>query len=138
MDLSSLRAIGLDISFGQFLWSLLIIFFMLVFFVILFHVLVDLFRDHELSGWSKAGWLIFIVVLPFLGLLVYMIVRGPGMARREATARAAARQEIDAYVRSVASSGSPVDEIARAKELLDSGAITQEEFEALKRTRLSS
>ena len=76
--------LALDISFGEFLWSLVIIFFMIVFFVILFQVVFDLFRDHELSGWAKAGWLIFIIVLPFLGLFVYLIVRGKGMAERSA------------------------------------------------------
>ncbi len=76
--------LALDISFGEFLWSLVIIFFMIVYFVILFQVVFDLFRDHELSGWAKAGWLLFIIVLPFLGLFVYLIVRGQGMAERSA------------------------------------------------------
>jgi hypothetical protein len=126
----------LDISFGEFLWSLLIIFFMIVFFVILFQVVFDLFRDHELSGWAKAGWLLFIIVLPFLGLFVYLIVRGQGMAERSAKDQADAQQEFDTYVRETAGSG-PTTEIANAKQLLDEGTISQEEFDAIKRKALS-
>jgi Short C-terminal domain/Phospholipase_D-nuclease N-terminal len=127
----------LDISFGEFLWSLLIIFFMIVFFVILFQVVFDLFRDHELSGWAKAGWLILIIVLPFLGLFIYLIVRGKGMAERSAKEQIQAKQEFDQYVRETAGGGGgSAAEIANAKKLLDDGAITQEEFEALKRKAL--
>ena len=82
-----------------------IIFFAIVFFVILFQVVFDLFRDHELSGWAKAGWLIFIIVLPFLGLFIYLIVRGQGMADRSAKDQVQAKQEFDPYVRETAGSG---------------------------------
>ncbi len=126
----------LDISFGEFLWSLLIIFFMIVFFVILFQVVFDLFRDHELSGWAKAGWLILIIVLPFLGLFIYLIVRGQGMAERSAKEQIQAQQEFDQYVKETAGGGGSTAEIANAKKLLDEGAITQEEFDALKRKAL--
>jgi H+/Cl- antiporter ClcA len=122
----------LDISFGEFLWSLVIIFFMIVFFVILFQVVFDLFRDHELSGWAKAGWLIFIIVLPFLGLFVYLIVRGKGMSERAIKQQVESKQEFDAYVRETAGAGGPATEIANAKKLLDEGAISQEEFDAIK------
>ena len=97
--------LALDISFGEFLWSLVIIFFMIVFFVILFQVVFDLFRDHELSGWAKAGWLLFIIVLPFLGLFVYLIVRGrawPGAPRRS---RRRPSRSSTTYVRETAGSG---------------------------------
>ena len=124
--------LALDISFGEFLWSLVIIFFMIIFFVILFQVVFDLFRDHELSGWAKAGWLIFIIVLPFLGLFVYLIVRGKGMAERSVKEQVEAKQDFDAYVRETAGAGGPATEIANAKKLLDDGAITQEEFDAIK------
>jgi hypothetical protein len=113
-----------------------IIFFMIVYFVILFQVVFDLFRDRELSGWAKAGWLIFIIVLPFLGLFVYLIVRGSGMAERSAKDQADATQEFDTYVRETAGSG-PTTEIANAKQLLDEGTISQEEFDAIKRKALS-
>ncbi|HSJ73753.1 MAG TPA: SHOCT domain-containing protein [Miltoncostaeaceae bacterium] len=127
----------LDISFGEFLWSLVIIFFMIVFFVILFQVVFDLFRDHELSGWAKAGWLIFIIVLPFLGLFVYLIVRGKGMAQRSAREQVEAKQQFDAYVRETAGGGGgAATEIANAKKLLDEGTISQEEFDAIKRKAL--
>ena len=129
--------LALDISFGEFLWSLVIIFFMIVFFVILFQVIFDLFRDHELSGWAKAGWLIFIVVLPYLGLFVYLIVRGKGMAQRSARQVADDQQAMDEYIRTTAGGGGgAASEISQAKSLLDSGAITQEEFDALKRKSL--
>ena len=128
--------LALDISFGEFLWSLVIIFFMIVYFVILFQVVFDLFRDHELSGWAKAGWLLFIIVLPFLGLFVYLIVRGQGMAERSAKDQQDAKQEFDTYVRETAGSG-PTTEIANAKQLLDEGTISQEEFDAIKRKALS-
>jgi hypothetical protein len=127
----------LDISFGEFLWSLVIIFFMIIFFIILFQVVFDLFRDHELSGWAKAGWLLFIVVLPFLGLLVYLIVRGPQMAERAARQQAEATKALDDYVRATAGGGGgPATEIANAKKLLEDGVISQEEFEAIKRRAL--
>ena len=127
--------LSLDISFGEFLWSLLIIFFMIVYFVILFQVVFDLFRDHELSGWAKAGWLLFIIVLPFLGLFVYLIVRGQGMAERSAKQQIDAQQQFDSYVRETAGGG-PTTEIANAKKLLDEGTISQEEFDAIKRKAL--
>ena len=127
--------LALDISFGEFLWSLLIIFFMIVYFVILFQVVFDLFRDHELSGWAKAGWLLFIIVLPFLGLFVYLIVRGQGMAERSAKQQIDAQQQFDSYVRETAGGG-PTAEIANAKKLLDEGTISQEEFDAIKRKEL--
>jgi Short C-terminal domain/Phospholipase_D-nuclease N-terminal len=133
---SVLGNLALDISFGEFLWSLLIIFFAIVFFIILFQVVFDLFRDRDLSGWAKAGWLIFIIVLPFLGLFVYLIVRGKGMAERSAKQQIEAQKEFDEYVRTTAGSGGPSQEIANAKKLLDDGAITQEEFDAIKRKAL--
>jgi hypothetical protein len=128
--------LALDIDFGEFLWGLLIIFFMIVFFVILFQVVFDLFRDRDLSGWAKAGWLIFIVVLPYLGLFVYLIVRGKGMAERSAKEQIAAHKQFDEYVRTTAGSGVATQEIANAKQLLDEGTISQEEFEAIKRKAL--
>jgi uncharacterized membrane protein len=135
---SLLGNLALDISFGEFLWSLVIIFFMIVFFVILFQVVFDLFRDHELSGWAKAGWLILIIVLPYLGLFIYLIVRGKGMAQRSAKQQIEAKQEFDTYVRETAGGGGSTAEIANAKKLLDDGAISQEEFEAIKRKSLGS
>ncbi len=130
--------LALDISFGEFLWSLVIIFFMIVYFVILFQVVFDLFRDRELSGWAKAGWLLFIIVLPFLGLFVYLIVRGQGMARRgrPRTRCRPSRSSTSTSARPPAAA-EPATEIANAKKLLDDGAISQEEFDAIKRKALT-
>lgn len=134
---SLLGNLALDIDFGDFLWSLVIIFFMIIFFVILFQVVFDLFRDHELSGWAKAGWLIFIIVLPFLGLFVYLIARGPKMAERAQRDQEAQKRAMDEYIRTTATGApGPANEIAAAKSLLDDGAISQEEFDAIKKKAL--
>ena len=122
-------------SFLTFLWSLIVIFFMVVYFIILFTVIVDVFRRHDASGGKKALWLIFIFFFPFLGLIVYLIANGDGIAQRHAASEQHAQQDFDSYVRSV--SGGSTDQIAKAKELLDSGAITQDEFDKLKAQALA-
>jgi hypothetical protein len=137
VNLLSALPLPLDISFGNILWSIVIIFFMVIFIVLLFQIFGDLFSDDSLSGWAKAGWTIFIILVPFLGILVYVIARGKGMTERRARDVETAQKQFDARVREVAGSGGPAEEIARAKELLDSGAITQEEFEAIKRKQLA-
>lgn len=98
----------------------------------LFAVISDLFRDRELSGGGKAVWLIFLLFLPVLTVLVYLVVRGKGMNERAHEDAQASRESTEAYIRRVASS-SPSDEISKAKDLLDAGAINQEEFETIKR-----
>ncbi|WP_157155944.1 MULTISPECIES: SHOCT domain-containing protein [unclassified Diaminobutyricimonas] len=110
-----------------FFWSFVFIAYLMV----LFSVLSDIFRDHELSGWLKALWVILLIFVPFLTALIYLIARGSGMARRQAETMARSREDTDSYIRSVAGS-SPADEIAQAKALLDSGAISASEYEALK------
>lgn len=136
--IGDLGALGL-ISFGEFLWSLLIIFFMIVFFIIFFTVLVDLFRSSDLGGWSKALWALFLIVLPFLGVLIYLIVRGRDMSERQLQGQAEAKKQMDQYVQSTAGKGvGPADQIHRAKELLDAGTIDQAEFDELKRKALAS
>ena len=122
-------------EFLTFLWSLIVIFFMVIFFILLFHVIVDLFSRHDASGWKKAAWVIFLIVLPFLGLLVYYITNADGMAQRQTRAAQKAQSQFDDYVREV--SGGSADQIAKAKELLDKGAITQEEFDKLKAKALA-
>ncbi len=126
-------------EFGEFLLSLLVIFFMIVFFMILFSILVDLFRSHDLSGWAKAGWVLVIVILPFLGMLIYLIARGQGMTERSFRRAEEQQNEFDRYVKNVAGSGSggAAQEIAHAKQLLDSGAISQEEYDGIKRKALA-
>ena len=119
-------------SFATFLWSLIVIFFMVVFFMLLFHVIGDLFRRRDASGGKKALWIIFLVVAPYLGLLIYYITNGQGMAERAYESAQQQQQQFDSYVRDVAGSSNSADEIAKAKGLLDSGAITQAEFDQLK------
>jgi predicted PurR-regulated permease PerM len=119
-------------SFLTFLWSLIVIFFMVIFFILLFHVIADLFSRHDASGWKKAAWVFFLIVFPFLGLFVYYITNGDGMAKRQMAQMQKAQGEMDAYVKSVAASGDPTEQIAKAKALLDAGTISQAEFDQLK------
>ncbi|WP_439592938.1 SHOCT domain-containing protein [Microbacterium sp.] len=100
-------------------------------------IIIDLFRDRTLNGWGKAGWVIFLVVFPFLAALIYLIARGRGMAQRELERRGQAQSEANDYIRSVAGTSSAAGEIESAKKLLDSGAITQAEYDALKAKALA-
>ncbi|GAA1938157.1 SHOCT domain-containing protein [Microbacterium aoyamense] len=100
-------------------------------------IIIDLFRDHTLNGWAKAGWVIFLVIFPFLAALIYLIARGRGMAQRELERRGQAQSETNDYIRSVAGTSSPAGEIESAKKLLDSGAITQAEYDTLKAKALA-
>jgi len=119
------------------MWTFVIFFGLIVYFWLLITVFADLFRRHDSSGWAKAGWTVFVFVLPLVGALVYLISQGRTMADRTARDVEHAQQETDAYIRSVAAPGyRGVDEIARGKELLDRGAISQEEFDQLKRRAL--
>lgn len=105
---------------------------------IFIRILIDIFRDPELNGWAKALWVLFIVVVPFLAALIYLIVRGRRMAQRSMAGAVEAQQANDQYIRSVAGSGSAASEIESAKRLLDSGAITPAEFETLKAKALAT
>jgi hypothetical protein len=132
--------IAADYPFLDVFWTIIVFFCWVIWFWILIRVLADVFRRHDISGWGKAGWTLFMIVLPFLGVLVYLIAHGQDMGRRDVEQVQAGQRQFDEYVRSVAGSsagggggGGAAAEIAQAKELLDSGAITQEEFEALKR-----
>jgi len=125
-------------SFSQWFWLLIWWFLFVVYLMILFQIIGDLFRDHKLSGWWKAVWIIFLVVAPFLTALIYLIARGSGMAERQGKAIQEAQASTDSYIRSVAGSGkSPADHIADAKALLDSGAISQAEYDQLKAKALA-
>ena len=124
-------------SFGDVMYTMLVFFVWILFFWLLFTVFGDLFSRHDIGGWAKAGWTIFVIILPVLGIFIYLIAEGKAMGER-AMARAQSQQsQMDDYVRSVASSGSATDEIARGKELLDSGAISQAEFDQLKSKALA-
>jgi hypothetical protein len=124
-----------DYPFMDVLWSMIIFFFWVIWIWIVITVLIDVFRRHDISGWAKAAWVIFVVILPWLGVLVYLIVEHDGMRERSVKEAQTQKQAFDEYVRDAA--GGAAAEIAKAKELLDSGAITQAEFEALKAKALA-
>jgi hypothetical protein len=125
-------------TFGQAMWTMFVFFAWILFFWLLFVVFGDLFRRHDIGGWGKAGWTIFVICLPYLGILVYLIAEGKAMGERSMKDTAAAQAQMDAHVRSVAVGGGAADQIAKAKELLDSGAITQAEFDGIKAKALAS
>jgi Short C-terminal domain/Phospholipase_D-nuclease N-terminal len=127
-----------DFTFFDFFWSMLVFFLWIMWFWLLFTIWTDIFRRRDISGWGKALWLIFTIVLPFLGAFVYLITQDDGMRERGMERARRDRQEFDTYVRDTAgSASSPTAEIERAKKLLDSGAITQEEFDVLKSNALA-
>ncbi|MFD8524191.1 SHOCT domain-containing protein [Streptomyces capillispiralis] len=119
-------------------WTMLMIFLWIMWIVLLFRIVTDIFRDDGLSGWAKAGWLVFCVLLPFLGVFVYVIARGRNMGHRERAQARAQQEEFNAYIRKTAAGGSSsVDELARLSEIRDRGAITDEEFRRAKDLVLS-
>jgi Phospholipase_D-nuclease N-terminal/Short C-terminal domain len=120
-----------DIDLGEALLLALEIFFFVIWIWILITILSDLFRDHEMSGWGKAAWVLFLVVVPFLAALIYLIARGEGMRERAIRAQADAKQHMDAYIREQAHS-SPADELHKLNELKEKGALSGEEFERAK------
>jgi len=127
-----------NFNFASFLWDMLVIFAFVIWFWLLITVFGDLFSRHDVSGFGKAAWIILVIILPYLGVFIYLIANGHGMAER-AQARAQAQQaQMDDYVRTVASSDTSADQIAKGKELLDSGTITQAEFDQLKAKALAT
>ena len=128
-----------DYPFLDVMWTMLVFFLWVAWFMLLFHVIGDVFRRRDASGGKKTLWLVFVILVPFLGVFVYLIANSDDMARRSIERSQAAQADMDDYVRSVASSGGGVAaEIDRAKQLLDSGAITQAEFEAIKAKALAT
>jgi hypothetical protein len=119
-------------------WTILIFFAWVAWIWIAITVLIDLFRRRDLSGWAKALWVVFVIVLPFLGVLAYLLIDHDGMAERNNKDAAASQAQFDDYVRRTAGTGGPASEIEKAKQLLDSGAITQAEFDAIKAKALGS
>jgi len=125
-------------SFWDFFWFILSFFLLMAYLLVLFQIIGDLFRDKDTSGWIKAVWIFFLIFLPILTSLIYLIVNGRKMTERNVHALRAAQQDQEAYIRQVSGTGaSPSDEIARAKGLMDSGAISAEEFERLKAKALA-
>ena len=121
-----------DISFGEGLLFIFEFFLLFAWIWILISVISDLFRDHELSGVAKAVWVFFLVFLPFLGVLLYLIVRGDGMRDRTIKAQVDSKKEFDSYVREQAQAGSPADELHKLAELRDKGALSAAEFDQAK------
>jgi hypothetical protein len=114
------------------LWDILIFFTWVIFIWIAITCLIDVFRRSDIGGWGKAGWVILIVLLPWIGILIYLIANHDGMTERRIADNAAAQANLDDYVRRAAGSGGAASEIAQAKELLDAGTISQSEFDAIK------
>ncbi len=121
-----------DINFGEALLVAFEVFFFVIWIWILITILTDLFRDHALSGWAKAAWVLFLVFIPFLTALIYLIARGAGMRERAIKAQAEAKQHFDTYVREQAHGGSPADELHKLNELKEKGALSNEEFDKAK------
>lgn len=124
------------------MWTMFLFFGLIIYFWLLIMVFGDLFRRHDIGGWAKTGWTVFVIVLPLIGCFTYLISQTRGMAERRAQDVQTAQHQMDEYIRSVAASNGSgggsrsLDEIARAKQLLDKGAISADEFEALKRRAL--
>ncbi|HEX3222020.1 MAG TPA: PLD nuclease N-terminal domain-containing protein [Nocardioides sp.] len=125
-------------SFWDVVWFIIISFAFIAYLMILFQIVTDLFRDRDESGWMKAVWIVCLIFLPLLTALVYLIARGPKMAERQNRAMADYQAQQEAYIRNVATqSGGPADQIAKAKQLLDDGHITQADYDRIKEKALS-
>jgi hypothetical protein len=119
------------------IWTMIVFFAWVIWIWLLITIFADLFRRSGVSGWGKAGWVVVLLVLPFIGVLVYLIAQSRGMAERRNVDAQAAKSQFDSYVRTVSAEGRPADQIAKGKELLESGAITPQEFEVLKQKALT-
>lgn len=126
-------------NFWEFFWLIVASFIFFAYLMMLFSIFADIFRDHELGGWGKALWSVFLILLPVFGALIYLIARGSGMAQRSAKQAQEYQQAQADYVRSVAqgASASPAEQVAQAKQLLDSGAISPAEFDSIKAKALA-
>ena len=124
-------------NFWDLIWWFLWAFVFIAYLFALFAIIGDLFRDHKLSGWWKAVWILFLIFVPFLTALIYLIARGNGMAERSQKEAKQYQAATDQYIRQTAGAASPSDEIAKAKALLDSGTITQAEYDQLKAKALA-
>ena len=126
-----------DYPFLDVLWTMFIFFLFVIWIWILITVFVDLFRRKDASGWKKAAWVVFLILAPYLGVLIYLIANHDGMADRNLQQMQAQQEQMDSYVRSAAGSGGAASEIETAKGLLDSGAITQAEYDSIKAKALA-
>ena len=119
-------------------WTMFIFFAWVIWIWFLIYILIDVYRRHDLSGWGKAGWTIGLIFVPFLVALIYLITQGSAMAERRAQEAQQYQTQTDDYIRTVAAGSDPTEQIAKGKQLLDSGAFTQAEFDALKQKALAS
>jgi len=124
-------------SFWDIIWFIFIAYVFFAYLMVLFSVIGDIFRNKETSGFTKALWILLLIILPIITVLVYLITHGSGMAERSSRQAQAMQAQQDAYIKNVAGSSSPADQITQAKSLLDSGAISQAEYEAMKAKALS-
>src|SRR3954449_1566635 len=129
--------IAADYPFLNVLWTMIIFFAWVIYIWMIIVILTDVFRRDDLSGWGKAGWTVFMIVLPFVGVLSYLIFQHDGMAERSSKQAKANKDQFDDYVRSVSDGGGAASEIDKAKHLLDDGAITRDEFDRLKAKALA-
>jgi hypothetical protein len=126
-------------SFWDIVWFIFIFFAFMAYLMVLFTIITDLFRDDTVSGWGKAGWIIVLIFFPLISALIYLIVRGKGMQRRQIGDAESLAERRESYIKTLAATPmSPADHIARAKELFDEGTITQQEFDQLKAKALAS
>ena len=130
--------IATSYPFLNLLWDILIIFAWVIFIWIAITVLIDVFRRDDISGWGKAAWVVLVVILPWIGVLAYLIFNHAGMNERRAREGRAAQAQFDEYVRKAAGQGGAASEIEKAKQLLDNGTITQQEFDAIKAKALAA
>ncbi|WP_312180716.1 SHOCT domain-containing protein [Arthrobacter sp.] len=124
-------------NFFEVLWSIIVVFFLFAYLMLLFQIFADLFRDDSMNGWLKAVWIFFLLFVPYLTALVYVIARGKGMAARSAHRMSEAEHQRAEYIRHTAGTHNPAEQISSAKSLLDDGAITREEFDQLKAKALA-
>jgi hypothetical protein len=129
--------IAADYPFMDILWTMVIFFFWVMWFWCLIIVLSDVFSRHDIGGWAKALWTLFVIILPLLGVLIYLIADGKGMAERRSSNIRQQQDALDDHIRTVASADGPATEIANAKQLLDTGAITDAEFAQIKQRALA-
>jgi len=132
-----MMVIASSYPFLDILWTTLIFFAWVIFIWIVIVALMDIFRRHDLSGWGKAAWIVFIVIIPWIGVLAYLIVNHDGMNERRTKEARQSQAQFDDYVRKTAGSGGAASEIGQAKQLLDNGTITQAEFDAIKAKALA-
>jgi hypothetical protein len=134
----AVMVIAADYPFLDILWTMIIFFAWVIWIWIMIVILTDVFRRRDLSGWGKAAWVVFLIILPFLAALIYLIAQHEGMTDRAAERASGQQAQVEQYVRSVAGSGGgAASEIEKAKALLDSGAIDQQEFDAIKAKALA-